>query len=89
MISLALLNTPDKNIINLSPGASRVCEEIDLRGFPHDGPVLNPNMVVRIKICPEKYRKTVECSGFIIGEIHDMPPGGDVTSGVEERPDLQ
>ena len=59
-----------------------------MRGFPHDGSVLNPDMVIRIKIRPEKYRKTVECPCFVIGEIYDMPPGGDVTGGMEERPNL-
>ena len=83
------MNPPDKDIINLSPCASRVCEEIDLRGFPHDGSVPNPDMVIRIKIRPEKYREAVECPSFVIGEIDDMPPGCDVTRGMEERPDLQ
>ena len=50
MISLPLLNAPNKNVIDLSPRASRVGEEIDLRRFPDDGSVLRANVDIRIKV---------------------------------------
>ena len=88
MISLALLNPPNENIINLSPRASWVGEEIDLRRFPYDGSILNPDMVIRIKTRPKKNRKIGVRPRFVIGEFYDMPLSCYMTRGVEEWPEL-
>jgi len=89
VISLTLLHPPNKHVIDLSTGPSCVGEEIDLRRFPYDGPVLHANMCIGIKVWPKEGRKIVVRSGFVIGEVYDMPLSCDMTGGVEEGPDLQ
>lgn len=82
-----LLGPPNKHVIDLSSCAFCVSEEIYLRRFPNNFSV-SPDMYIRVKIWPEHYRKIVEGSGFVIGELYDMPLSSYITRGVEEGPDF-